>query len=474
MYLKPVFLFAIVTPTLASAQVDSPVPCPNQGETEKAAAGRHHDTITCGSQVEWKFWGKVDASGTIIAVEAGTEGAFEIKATSPADCPYQGSFFSDTLSKCEGNPVNGDWCKSDAYTVTERRFETPDFNPCPAVTVDQAVAFFLDNQAWPTCADLVEVEPITHKSAQQHACAFVDPDQPGGGGGLLLVEGDPRSHLDFPLDVEPDHPLRVALATDDPDAHPAELFEIRSGFAPIEGEIDFSLRSQTKTFDPVSGAELRSADRILTGTIRSGEEYRFLCSEAGRDADSGEPTSILEEWVRDQVGLYQRTHGGWRGLATSTAGGLANSAERLQFPEIKTLSTWMERPFNVSLSRSMAYEMVEEVGATVYRGAMKASWPLNQLVSTISLSPTTGRPVGIEYSFGDSHPQVRLAFSAYRELAPGIWRPLSITEEQLDSTSGLVVVTRRSTITVHAYREDHGLAFSLPTPSSNEWFVEKP
>ena len=349
-------LLAVLLPLSRPSIAKGPSPCPNEGETEIAKAGRTKDIEDC-SVTHWSFYGKVGLSGTIEIVTAGTAGAVFYEHTTDAHCASQASSFSDQLSVCQGLPVANAWCKSQAYKVIEKRWETAGIDPCPNNDPISAILDYILHGEWPGCGELLPVTPVTHWSAQQMSCGVVTPEetQYGSYGQFELATGSPQASLLVArgaVSSPEEQALQALMVADDPSFHPQQVQAIGQDFLPIPGQLELSVQCGFFRYD-VDGALVGTRQRTISGEFRGDGTYHFLCPQVAIDDVSKVRDSFLEEWTRDATGVYEWIHGGDRGLAFTCNGGLASSEQALQFPEVTELIEWMGAPFRLSYSASL-------------------------------------------------------------------------------------------------------------------------
>ena len=466
--------FVLAAPTFCQV----PTPCPNEGETEHAKVGRSKKNDNCAVST-WSFWGKLGAGGTIVVVDASAEGAVSYSHTADSECAYEASSFSDQLAKCEGKTVTGSWCQSQAYEVIEKRWETENLDPCPDTNPATAIWAFVTDGKWPGCEELLPVEDVKHWSAQQKSClSEVGPNTTFGvEGQYSLAEGDPRSSIltgslesaNMPLGS-----LVESLGADDPASHPASVTQVFHGFGSIIGELGISARCSFTRYDQL-GAVSFTKQRTITGTFRNDGTYEFMCPQSAIDKESQESTAFLDQWMRDDVGIYQWTHGGRRGTATATRGGLADRLEELEYPEVRRIRDWMKKPIPHSLSRSAEYSVDDtDPDVTVLECRLKGDTPLTLSSMRTVVSKVTNNPIYLEYLNSQGMPTSRLCFSNYELVGGGIKRPLSISRQVLDPVSGRLIATWDMTLRVGSSQPTFGDPFELPVVRSGEWYIENP
>ena len=213
-------LSTVSLPLLLPSLAQGPSPCPNEGETEIAKAGRTRALDDC-SVTHWSFYGKVGLSGTLEIVTAGTEGAILYEHTTDANCAYQVSSFPDQLSVCQELPVANAWCKTQAYKVIEKRWETAEIGPCPNNDPISAILEYILHGEWPGCGKLLPVTPLTHWSAQQLSYGVATPEetQYGSYGQFELATGSPQACLppvQGTVSTPEEQALQALMGSDDP------------------------------------------------------------------------------------------------------------------------------------------------------------------------------------------------------------------------------------------------------------------
>jgi len=470
--IAPIAFFVLLA---SSAFGQGPTPCPNEGETEVAPAGRNKDKDDCAVS-SWGFWGKVGVSGTIVVVDAGAEGAIQYTHSSAANCPYQASSFSDQLSKCQGQSVSNSWCESQAYKVVEKRWETKDIDPCPDSSEIAAILDFILTGKWPGCKKLLPVSPVSHWSAQQRPCGLVDPEQTqyGANGQFILVDGDPRDSLPSvhadQLGSGPGVPPGM-FGPDDPLAHSEVIQGLAQLFTPIPGELGMSIQSDLSTYSE-TGTVSYSRGRTISGSFRADRTYRFLCSQVAIDEATKERVPFLEEWARDQLGIYTWIHGGDRGISTTANGGLARAEEELEFPEVSKALSWMEQPFPLSYSSSMDYTIDESASDTTrITGRIKAEAPLDGASMILTLSKPDGLPILYEYKGANGISSMVVSYSDYLLIDGQYLRPMAIETMEFSRETGAITALWKTSISVRSFAPEFSEPIQIPQPTSGEWYV---
>lgn len=458
---------------VASAQ--SPNPCPDERETEKAAPGRSKKYDQC-AVFSWTFHGQVGAGGNIYVVDvsAGTGGAVTIETEK--ECAYEASDFSDQWSTCDGEAKDGAWCEDEAYDVIQKVWKTKEISPCPEVNIWEYIVQVLTTgkATLPGCDPLLPAPAITHKSAQQRGC---DGDGQLDGsefsGQYLLLEGDPRMSLGNstgPAGGAQMQALLDMLAPDDLANQPTIIQDLADDFGVIPGESNLFVDSTFTQFDDLGQVEY-SVDRTINGSFRSDGTYRFSCPQVAFEEGTGRPVGFLEEWVRDSQGIYRFTSGSNNGIAVPILGGAADEMQTLHFPEVDMIQDWVENPFPLSHSASFEYTVdSSDPNLSTVFGGVKADKYLNQSSLKVVAPTATTYPSSIEFLTSTGSPfQVQL-YSDYAQVGSVHTRPLSVTRQLFNPISGALVATWELSFSARNIQATTGTPFVPPSSASGNWF----
>ena len=458
---------------LSATLGQTPLECPDEGETEIAPPGRASEYAPCAVTTIQFHWA-ASADGQIKVVGAGVEGAIEFSQSTPAKCKDTVSSFSDTLAKCQGLSVDGQFCQSDAYEVVERMWESEDLDPCPSQNLlDWVVQFIASGGSdWPGCSSLTELQPVKHRSAQQYNCTGQTTGTASGS--FIVVAGDPTSFVSPPLGNHDSdlHGLFSNFKGDSENGLPASVaaFEL----APIEALAEFALESRTTWFD-LSGAVSGNRRRSLFGSIDYTGRFRFESPQLARDAESGESVPFVETWVRDDRALYQWIPGQQRGMINPIQDGLAKSYERLVYPELEELGAWLTDPFRLLRGSMVSYSTSDlPDGGALVEQRLAATFPFQRATRTFMVPSGNGMPTEMTLADFEGHTLRRWRFLEYREVSPDVVRPMRVELESYDRHSGTLRMHQILQFRSATPGAPASLDLTPPSPSSGEWNLELP
>ena len=452
-------------------QAQVPIECPDEGRTEIAAPGRHADYSPCGvTTISFDYTASLD--GQIKLVGAGVEGAIHFEQTTPSQCKDSVHSYSDTLAKCQGLSVEGQFCKSNAYDITEKVYESTDLDPCPSQNLLDWIIEFIASGGddWPGCSPLVETATIVHHSAQQYNC--IGQGTGTSTAGFILVQGDPTAFVASPSPNQTT-PLE-ALIGKFLDGDLNSLPSLVQGFQvePIDELDELTVDSRMTWFDS-NGSQVASRRRTLYGVFDSQGRFRFECPQLAVDEASGESLPFVESWTRDDRALYQWIAGQNRGMINPIQQGLADEYQRLAFPEIAEIQGWMRDPFQTLRGLATNYSVSSLTnGGQQIAVTLGSEYPFQRASRSLTMMPGNVYPSESELLDANGGVLLRKQFSEYRAISPGIIRPMHVEVYWFDRDSGALSAIQtlnfRSAQIAPAVTAD----YAPPTPPNNEWNLE--
>jgi hypothetical protein len=256
---------------------------------------------------------------------------------------------------------------------------------------------------------------------------------------------------------------------------PVELRDVATAHAAMAG---------VKGLDAVITRECIEPGGTITNTYAIQGQVRhdgsFAVTSSTPGMCEGAPIIGVTELAFDGASFFVGTPGNPTYTAYASTSTSIDSALGMQASFMEPLRAWVYSPFWITQFPGTAYARAVVGGGDnarvsiteTYPGMLQAPALAGRTVYTLRVTQSGTHPVAIEHLDSGGHVQIRREYGDYRELAPGVWRPMEIVERRFrDGKEPFLVETTRIRAALPMTRDESAAPLPRPRPEENRWRV---
>jgi hypothetical protein len=414
----------------------------------------------------------VSAEGTVAIVSAGAEGSITATIAGPSSCVQEYVWLGADVHECQGT-LEGYHCDPNAEDVRVKLFKADPACPTIPITPESildafksvlqtgAVALTVTCNRPVDASDELDPSGRKRKTARLTKCRTNETesgDLPEGAvGGYPVYVGQPDGFDSTAFVPSSPGPgtwgftgfeqllSHLEVQPSSLDALPEVARQALASQGILGWADDLGCRATTAAYlsrpDGSFDEYIHVVDHVAS--LRPDGDFSVIVTEA---VDVGEARDIVfsESWARVAGDLFFASGSESLGLVYPRSTGASSLAQTSHLPHIIELADWVDGRCGLRWGPAFEHEMVE-IEDGVWRVTQRVKWRYDdgvgssawisailgaELDITIDTSGASPRIVRSEWR-GTDGARVLRTFEAYRQAAPGVWRPSVVTKTRL-------------------------------------------